>query len=445
MASRPEVAVRHPKRMRVADLERHASALLARAGAPRPALLSVSLLRDDRMRALAGRDDAFEVLATVLDRVEQTVRLGDRYAVVATDELWVVLADAPSEAIVRLAATALRDAVDGHYDACLDDGTPCRVGVRGAIAGAWVDRPPGDLVSLASTLGRAVAEARGAEGRIALRSASSDGRDARIRLAARVREALEANEFEIWYQPQIRLSDRSCPSLEALVRWPQPAGVPPVSPGTVVSICEENGLVGDLTRFCLNTVLRHQMAWAATGFEPQVGINLSALTLADASFPTQVAQACDTWGVPPTRLLFELTESSIARNERATLEFMHRLRELGCELSIDDFGTGFSSFAYLRQFPVNELKIDRAFVASLATEAADRRIVKVLIEMAHAFGLRALAEGVEDAEGVRVLESLGCDMVQGWHFAKAMPAEEVLGWVSALATDARPAGTSQTV
>jgi sensor c-di-GMP phosphodiesterase-like protein len=124
---------------------------------------------------------------------------------------------------------------------------------------------------------------------------------------------------------------------------------------------------------------------------------------------------------------------------------MHRLRELGCELSIDDFGTGFSSFAYLRQFPVNELKIDRAFVAGLATEAADRRIVKVLIEMAHAFGLRALAEGVEDAEGVRVLESLGCDMVQGWHFAKAMPAEEVLGWVSALATDARPAGTSQTV
>ena len=229
------------------------------------------------------------------------------------------------------------------------------------------------------------------------------------------------------------------------MRWPQPAGVPPVSPGTVVSICEENGLVGDLTRFCLNTVLRHQMAWAATGFEPQVGINLSALTLADASFPTQVAQACDTWGVPPTRLLFELTESSIARNERATLEFMHRLRELGCELSIDDFGTGFSSFAYLRQFPVNELKIDRAFVAGLATEAADRRIVKVLIEMAHAFGLRALAEGVEDAEGVRVLESLGCDMVQGWHFAKAMPAEEVLGWVSALATDARPAGTSQTV
>jgi EAL domain-containing protein (putative c-di-GMP-specific phosphodiesterase class I) len=444
MASRPEVAVRHPKRMRVEDLERHSAALLARAGGPRPALLSVSLLRDDRMRALARRDDAFEVLTAVLDRVEQALRPGDRFAVVAIDELWVTLADAPSEAIVRLAATALRDAVDGHYDARLDDGTPYRVGVSAAIAGAWVDQPPGDLFSLSSTLGRAGADARSAEGRIALRSASGDRRSARIRLAARVREALEANELEIWYQPQVRLSDRSCPSLEALVRWPQPAGAPPVSPATIVSICEENGLVGELTRFCVNTVLRNQMTWAAAGFEPQVGINLSALTLADASFPSQVAQACDTWGVPPTRLLFELTESSIARNERATLDFMHRLRELGCELSIDDFGTGYSSFAYLRQFPVNELKIDRAFVTDLATEAADRRIVKVLIEIAHAFGLRALAEGVEDAEGVRVLESLGCDLVQGWHFAKAMPAGEIRGWVSALADGARPAGTLQT-
>ncbi len=123
---------------------------------------------------------------------------------------------------------------------------------------------------------------------------------------------------------------------------------------------------------------------------------------------------------------------------------MHRLREIGCELSFDDFGTGFSSLAQLRQCPVNESKIDRAFVARLATGAADRRIVKALIERAHAFDLRALAEGVEDAEGVRVLESLGCGSVQGRRFAKAMPAGEVRGWVSAPATDARPACTSQT-
>jgi EAL domain-containing protein (putative c-di-GMP-specific phosphodiesterase class I) len=242
----------------------------------------------------------------------------------------------------------------------------------------------------------------------------------------------------------VRLADRRCTSLEALVRWPQPPGAPPVDTATLVSVCEENGLIGELTRFCVNTALRHQMTWAATGLRPQVAVNLSALTLADASFPTQVAQACDTWGVPPTRLAFELTESSIARNERATLDFMHRLRELGCELSIDDFGTGYSSFAYLRQFPVNELKIDRAFVARLANEPADRRIVKVLVEIAHAFGLRALAEGVEDAETVRELASVGCDLAQGWFFAKAMPGDEVPAWIASLEASARPAGTLQT-
>ncbi len=443
MSSTPEARTRHPKRLRIDALERHAAGLAAREGC-RIALLAVGLLRDDRMRALAQREDTVSLLASVLDRVEQALRPDDRYAVVAVDELWVVIASAPSEAIVRLASTALRDAIDGHYDGRLDDGTPRRVGVRAAIGAAWVDRSPWSVETLSSAAGRALTDAHGSEDRIAVVRASSDQRVARMRLAARIRAALEANEFEIWYQPQVLLADRSCPSLEALVRWPQPPGAEPVSPATLVSICEETGLIGELTRFSVNTVLRNQMTWSAFGVEPHVAINLSALTLSDESFPSQVAQACETWGVPPTRLMFELTEGSIVRNERATLEFMHRLRELGCELSIDDFGTGYSSFAYLRQFPVNELKIDRAFVRNLATDAADRRIVKVLVDMAHMFGLRALCEGVEDAESVRVLESLGCDLVQGWHFAKAMPADEVPGWIRSLETSAQPADTLQT-
>jgi EAL domain-containing protein (putative c-di-GMP-specific phosphodiesterase class I) len=443
MSSTPETPGRHPKRLRIDALERRAAGLASRTGM-RPALLAVGLARDDRMRALARRDHTIELLASVLDRIEAALRPDDRYAVVAVDEVWVVIADAPSEAIVRLACIALRDAIDGHYDSRLDDGTPRRVGVRAEIGAAWCDQSGWNVEAITSAAGSALAEARGVEDRIAVMRGSSDHRIARMRLAATVRSALESNGFEIWYQPQIRLADRRCLSLEALVRWPRPPGETPVSPATLVSICEETGLIGELTRFCLNTVLRSQTTWRAAGIEPAVAINLSALTLTDASFPQQVAQACDTWGVSPTRLMFELTEGSIARNEHTTLEFMRRLREIGCELSIDDFGTGYSSFAYLRQFPVNELKIDRAFVRQLGTDEADRRIVKVLIEMAHMFGLRALAEGAEDAESVRVLESIGCDLVQGWHFAKAMPGGEVVRWIKAFEASAQREDTLQT-
>ena len=444
MASPPEVRARHPKRVRVEGLERLALARLADTTGPRPALLAVSLQREDRMRALSRRDDAFDVLAGVLDRIEGALRPEDRYAVVSVEEVWVLLASVPSEAIARLAATALRDAVDGRYDGRLDDGTACQVGVRASIGGAWIDAPPGRLAALAGALGRAVADAPSSEDRIVLMRSSSDDRVARLRLAARLRDALEANELEVGYQPQVRLSDGACTSLEALIRWPQPAGEPPVSPATLVSICEETGLIGEMTRFTLNTVLRHQMTWAMSGVEPHVAINLSALTLTDASFPSQVSQACATWGVPPARLMFELTEGSIARGERSTLEFMHRLRELGFTLSIDDFGTGYSSFAYLRQFPVDELKIDRAFVTRIATDEADRRIVRVLVEIAHTFGLRALAEGVEDEACARVLHAVGCDLAQGWHYAKAMPADDVPGWIGSRPVSLRRDGTLQT-
>jgi EAL domain-containing protein (putative c-di-GMP-specific phosphodiesterase class I) len=442
MRSLPEARARHPKRTRVGSLERRCAELIARGG--RPALLSIALRRDDRVRALAGREDTFRLLASVLDRVEPALLEEDRYAVVAVDELWVCLASAPSESIVRLASTRLRAAVDGHYDGLMDDGTACRVAVRATIGGAWIDGPPGHPAALANAAARALADAHGVEDRIATRRAGSDDRLARMQLAARLREALAANELEVWYQPQLRLADLGCPSLEALVRWPQPPHSAPVDPATVVSICEETGLIAELTRFCVNTVLRNMADWGAAGVEPQVAINLSALSLSDASFPLEVAQSCETWTVAPGRLTFELTEGSIARHERATLEFMRRLRALGCGLSIDDFGTGYSSFAYLRQFPVNELKIDRVFVQNLATDGADRRIVEVLVGVAHMFGLRALAEGVEDGDSVRFLRSIGCDLAQGWHFARAMPADEVPGWLTSREAAASSAGTLQT-
>lgn len=161
-------------------------------------------------------------------------------------------------------------------------------------------------------------------------------------------------------------------------------------------MCEETGLISDLTSFALRAVLRDLAAWRAQAPGLRVGINLSAHTMEDPSFPTAVEQLCELFVVPPSSLLFEITESTLARRERASTEFLQRLRAIGCELSIHDFGTGYSSFSYLRHIPVNEIKIDREFVRDLVARPQDRRIVSAIIELAHGLGLRALAEGVED-------------------------------------------------
>ncbi len=246
-----------------------------------------------------------------------------------------------------------------------------------------------------------------------------------------MRAAIAVNELELWYQPQVRMPARGCGAVEGLIRWPNhDPRAPNGNPATLVSVCEESGLIGDLTRFNLNTSLRNLMTWEAQGISLQVSLNLLALTLEDAIFPTIVSQACETWGVAPSKLLFELTEGSIARSEKTSIAFMRALRDLGCELAIDDFGTGYSSFAYLRNFPVNELKIDRAFIREMTVQETDRRIVKALIDVAHGFGMRALVEGVEDAPTVSALADLGIDAIQGWYFAKAMPAAELPAWLA---------------
>ena len=420
---------RHPRRLPVSGLELHARQLFKRNAARGPGVLLVRLQRSDRLRALTHRPDAMRILGEVLDRVDAALRPDDRYAVVSIDEIWIVLAEAGTEGIVHLAATALRDRIGGEYVGSFDDSTPVQVTVRAALGGAWFDQPLPDPWALLQVASVALQQAQADERRVCVLPASSDAeRGQRARIEADLRVALEHNALEVHFQPQVLLAGNRCTSVEALLRWPREPGHE-VSPATVAAISEERGLMPQLTQFILHTTLRHMSGWQSVGLALKVGINLSALTLSDPSFPEQVLQACETWGVEPSSLLFELTEGTLVQNQRATIAFMSQLRGFGCELAIDDFGTGYSSLAYLRQFPVNELKIDRMFVRNLIDSAADRRIAKTIVELAHTFGLRALAEGAEDTATVEVLRRLGCDAIQGWAVARAMPGAEVVDWV----------------
>ncbi|MGE0796768.1 MAG: EAL domain-containing protein [Lautropia sp.] len=403
--------------------------LLARKFAGRPLLLAVRLNRSDHLQALARDPHAGLVLSAVLERIEQRLRPEDRYAVASHDELWVLLADVANESVAATIATAFREALYPPIVLDLPDGKTTSAQLQPVIGGAWSQS---DAVGMGGLLqgawdGRLLAT--DSDTRFDVRRIGADDSAARLaEIELALRRNLYANELEVHFQPQIDLASNQCLAAEALIRWPREHPLQ-VTPALIASICDDRGMIGQLTQFVINTVLRHQMLWQANGLDLSIGINLSAKTANDPGFAAQVAQSCETWSQSPERLLFELTEDSIARNETATIECMRALRNIGCELSIDDFGTGYSSFAYLRQFPVHELKIDRVFIQNLVNDRGDQQIVKALIDLAHAFNLRALAEGVDNPAAVHLLREFGCDRVQGFLYSRAMPAEQFGDWV----------------
>lgn len=238
-----------------------------------------------------------------------------------------------------------------------------------------------------------------------------------------VEEALKRDEFEVFYQPQVSLRTGQLAGAEALVRWRRPQeGY--VSPEQFLPAIENSQGVRAVLWFVLNSALRQAAVWSAAlpGFN--VSVNLAAGNLADPELADIVGDAINVWSPPAGQLTLELTESSLIENPRASARTMGELRELGVRMSIDDFGTGYSSLAYLRDLPVDELKIDRSFVARMPASSRDRDLVASIIQLAHAVGLEVVAEGIEEQAVQAVLAGLGCELGQGFLFGRPMAARE---------------------
>ncbi|HMN79933.1 MAG TPA: EAL domain-containing protein [Burkholderiaceae bacterium] len=409
------------------ELIQRAGEMLRTAAASRAVLLVLSLNRSDRLLALAQDQASRPVMLEVVRRVRGILRTHDRYAIVSHDEIWLLLADLPTAALAELAARTLQQTLSRPIH--VDHGRRPVVQLRPLVGAAWMAQSlHADPMVLLAAAAEACQNARRAEDHVVITRLESDEHAVnRNELEAELRAALQGNDLEVYYQPQIDLKTRRCVAVEALIRWEHPTrGM--VSPQLIASMCEERGMIGQLTQFVLNNTLRHQMFWRTQSIDVSAAINITAMSLADATFPGQVQQALATWSADPRRLTLELTESSIVENERLALEFMNELARLGCHLAIDDFGTGYSSFAYLRQFPLNELKIDQMFVRNILKEEGDQRIVHALVDLAHTFEMRALAEGVETLEAADLLEQMGCDIGQGYHFSRPVPAKQFPLW-----------------
>jgi diguanylate cyclase (GGDEF)-like protein len=245
----------------------------------------------------------------------------------------------------------------------------------------------------------------------------------RLALAGELRRAISDRELVVHYQPKADLERGEVISVEALVRWQHPElGLLP--PSEFVPMAEQTGQIRPLTLFVLDA--SQARAWDDVGLDLKVAVNLAMANLIDSQLPEDVAALLAKHKLPPSRLILEITENVVMADPTRTLAILARLRSLGVGLSLDDFGTGHSSLAYLRQLQVDELKIDRSFVTDMVHDGQNAAIVRSTIDLAHAVGIRIVAEGVEDADTLFELKAMGADEVQGFYLSPAVPATEIV-------------------
>ena len=246
-------------------------------------------------------------------------------------------------------------------------------------------------------------------------------------MAISLQRALEREELGLCYQPKLDLVSGQIIGVEALARWRHEA-LGDVGPADFVPIAERAGLIDALTLWVCRTAFSQWSQWRAQGLILSVAINVSALSLSDVGFPDLLQRLCEEAGVPCDQVTVELTESA-TQHVVQLLDTLTRFRIKGMGVALDDFGTGFSSLLQLRQLPFTELKIDQSFVRDAATAEDSRLIVKSVIDLAHALGLTAVAEGVEEEETLKVLAALGCDHVQGYLVGAPMAGRELAAWM----------------
>jgi diguanylate cyclase (GGDEF)-like protein len=246
----------------------------------------------------------------------------------------------------------------------------------------------------------------------------------RLCLTGDLRQAIDGEGLYLAFQPQVSLATRRIVSLEALARWTHPV-FGPVSPDEFISLAEQSGMVHTLTRWAIKRSLEELVRWRRCDPDLRVSVNVSARNLIDVSLVTDVRNILREVGLPGEALTLEITESTVMAEPQRSIAVLDRLRELGVRFAIDDFGTGYSSLSYLKRLPVDEVKIDKSFVRDMAIDTDLASIVRSTIDLARNLDLMVIAEGVEDEVTIEMLGDLGCDVVQGYYFARPTGSDEV--------------------
>jgi diguanylate cyclase (GGDEF)-like protein/PAS domain S-box-containing protein len=414
-----------PNRMMLFD--RLAEALeAARSDARLIALLLMDLDRFKEVNDTFGHHFGDVLLKQVAFRLRNQLHVDDTVARLGGDEFAIVLTSALDANAVAMTARRILNSLQQPFVV------------------------EGQVLEVGASIGIALYPQHGSDARTLMRRADvamyatkqsnagftfheRDEQESRVpdhlSLVVEMRTAIERNEFELYYQPKQHLHSGLITRVEVLVRWNHPRrGL--LMPASFVPIAERTGLIKPMTDWILDKALQQCREWQDAGAPIHVAVNVSAKSLLEETLPSKVQTLLDKWNIDPRFLKIEITESSIMADPAHALAIMSMLQSMGVRLSVDDFGTGYSSLTHLRELPIDEIKIDKAFVLGMLTSDADTAIVRTVIDLAHNLGKQVCAEGVEDAETLRRLEEMGCDLAQGYFISRAVPAAALMAWLT---------------
>jgi diguanylate cyclase (GGDEF)-like protein/PAS domain S-box-containing protein len=387
------------------------------------ALLLFDLDRFKEVNDTLGHRVGDVLLQQVGQRLQSAVRASDLVARLGGDEFAVLLprTDAPTAAGI---AADLAGVLEAPF---IVEARPIRVDASIGIAVAPEQGQDADTLLRCADV--AMYQAKRSGTGIGLYSVADDQyRPEHLALLGELRTAIDHGQLVLHYQPKLDLRNGELVGVEALVRWQHPKrGFLP--PGEFIPLAEDTGLIYPLSRWVIETALEQQHVWRHEGIQVPVSVNVSRRSLHDPLFPGMVAESLTRWSVSPDALVLEITESSLMADPQRASETLKQVRALGVRISIDDFGTGYSSLASLKNLPVDELKIDQSFVRAMATDTSSRAIVQAIIDLADALNLRTVAEGVENRAAWDALESLFCEIVQGYFVSRPISAADLEVWI----------------
>ncbi len=370
-----------------------------------------------------GHADGDRLLIEMSNRLGKLVRDGDILARVGADEMLLLMCeDVTSEAVRSMTKKVIHRLSAPYRLQQREVALTCSVGVA-----RYPKHGPVEQLIARADAAAQMAKREGGGRAITFDKSMETGARERLALTSDLRAALERGEFELYYQPKVDASSLQITAAEALIRWHHPTrGL--VSPAVFIPIAEQSGLIQQLGDWVIEDACRQASKWRHLGLRMRVAVNISVIQLRQADIVPQIVGLLKKYGVEPSQITCEITESVAMGDTEATQKTFEAMGRAGLHISIDDFGTGYSSLAYLRRLPAEEVKLDRSFVMDLEHSDDARAVADAVVKLAHALGKKVVAEGVETPKQAKILVDLGCNQLQGYLYGKPMPASELTAW-----------------
>lgn len=402
--------------------ELHAAIERSADGQGEASIGGLLFIRTQRLREfemLFGYAAGERLRQAILDRLQRALRSVDKIVAIGECDFAAVLPRLHDRQHAALAASKVARLLKDPFEIL---GRPARASI--AVGAASWPRDGDDSETLCRHADEACTTSLGLRERYAL----YEGERRQPVAHDALHEAILRNQLEVYLQPIHDVASDRLAGFESLARWRTPEGM--VAPAMFIPVAEQTGLIDELTRWSINTTLRHCTGLLRERPGLKCSINLSPRAILEHGIVEQITSSLKIWDVSPRALIVEITETAFIDDAEQIAEVLGELHAMGVGIAIDDYGTGYSSLTYLKQFPVTELKIDRSFVADMADNARSAQLVAAMVELAHRLGVVSVAEGVEDPEVLEMLRELGCDRYQGYLKAKPEAAEDVIARLS---------------